>query len=518
MHVRRQAAGAATALAAALVLILQPAAAAIQIPTAPLRAPAVVGPVNATVGEPFMLSLCGGVLPQQFDQRNRVFMALCSPPANALPAGGNGPYSFWTEFGFPPFGIRIQKNGILSGVPRVAGVYNVPVVVKDLGGNRARILVIINVLPRVAAPPPAPPPPPLPPPPPPPVEDDIPEPPMIAPLLRQPDRGGPYTPGCTPANVAKARDEIDFLSRGLRAQRDAMAALQPKIDAAMNESRRKRQETRDQFVKYLFAELQGLAKSFTVMKKAVDDATSGLAETAEMRVQAQQLTLAEADWLRFANSPTPSDPDAAVEALNKMTRDAHSLWSYIEKQILDPVAKELLKRLVGGLAGTVWRTARLAIENTITTQMMFDSQQEARELQNSFDAIKWHYDRLEARVLALQKFVSDCPPETERPQQTNVRPPAPPPPPVKQKGNAGSAVAQVLLWTSVGAGAGLAGIYLAEMSAAEETSKPKNCGSQPQQPSIFASNYQTLFNQYISAMGDWCRCNGFSTFSGGACR
>jgi len=516
MLLRRQAAGAATALAVALVLILQPAANAIQIPTAPLAAPPVIGPVNGRVGEPFIMSLCGGVLPQQFEQRNRVFMALCHPPANTFPAGGNGPYSFWTDFGFPPFGIHLQLNGILSGVPRVAGVYNVPVAVKDLGGNRARILVIINVQPRAVPPPPAPPPPPLPPPTPPPVEADIPEPPMIAPLLRQPDRGGPYTPPCTPENVLKAREDADSLSRGLRVQREAMDALKPKIEAAKNESRQKRQETRDQFVKYLFAELQGLARSFTVIKKAVEDATSGLTQTPEQRQQMQQLTLAEADWLRFANSPLPSNPESAVESLNKMTRNTHELLTFVEKHMLDPVAKELLKRLVGGLAGTVWRTARLAIENTITTQMMFDSQQQYLELQNSYDAIKWHYDRLEARALALQKFVSDCPPDAPRPQQARTRPPAPPPPP-KQKVNTGDTLAQILLWTSVGVTAGFAGIYLSEMSAAEE-SKPKNCGSQPQQPSAFASNYTTLFNQYISAMGDWCRCNGFSTFSGGACR
>jgi hypothetical protein len=505
--------GGAAAAAVCLIATTPGRPVAAQVLTQNLAAPVEIGPVQAVVGEPFMMSLCGGVMPDQFGQRSRAFLSLCLPPANTFPSGGAPPYSFWTEFGFPPFGLHLQRNGLISGLPRVQGEYHVPVVVKDLGGNAARILVRITVGPRRPGPANQPnvPPAPLPPPPPPPVEADVPEPPMMAPLLREPERGGPYKPPCVDAEIERAREEADFLDRGLGVQIEAMERLRTQIEAARNESRQKRAETREQFIKFFVAELQGLAKSFTVLKKAVEDASNGQTLSAEGRQQMRELTLAEADWLRYANVAPSNDQAAAVEALNKMTRDTNKLWNFIEKQILDPAAKAMLKRYAGALAGTVWRTARLALENALTTQLMFNSQAEYLELQNSYDSIKWHYDRVRARQTALRRYVIDClATQQTAPNQTRVPPQQTPAP--RQGSNAGAVIGKMILWGGLGAAAGYAGLYLAEQA------QQKECGLQPDQPSAFSANYQALFQAYLREMDDWCICNGFSGFSGGVCR
>ncbi len=55
------------------------------------------------------------------------------------PAGGNPPYTFalGSGVGFPPFGLILDLNGLLSGTPTAAGTRTFEVCVKDLGGNQA---------------------------------------------------------------------------------------------------------------------------------------------------------------------------------------------------------------------------------------------------------------------------------------------------------------------------------------------------------------------------------------------
>jgi hypothetical protein len=45
-------------------------------------------------------------------------------------------YSFFHGFGFPPIGLTLALNGILSGTPAAAGYYEFEVCVKDLDGNQ----------------------------------------------------------------------------------------------------------------------------------------------------------------------------------------------------------------------------------------------------------------------------------------------------------------------------------------------------------------------------------------------
>ena len=53
------------------------------------------------------------------------------------PKGGKGPYSFYlgAGTGFPPFGLSLNINGILSGTPAAAGRRIFEVCAKDIGGD-----------------------------------------------------------------------------------------------------------------------------------------------------------------------------------------------------------------------------------------------------------------------------------------------------------------------------------------------------------------------------------------------
>ena len=55
------------------------------------------------------------------------------------PRGGKGPYSFYlgSGTGFPPVGLSLNLNGILSGVPTAAGYREFEVCAKDIGGDYA---------------------------------------------------------------------------------------------------------------------------------------------------------------------------------------------------------------------------------------------------------------------------------------------------------------------------------------------------------------------------------------------
>ncbi len=66
------------------------------------------------------------------------------------PTGGNPPYSFvlGSGVGFPPFGLTLNLNGVLSGIPTAAGARTFEVCVKDLGGTQACGTTSLIVKPR----------------------------------------------------------------------------------------------------------------------------------------------------------------------------------------------------------------------------------------------------------------------------------------------------------------------------------------------------------------------------------
>ena len=63
------------------------------------------------------------------------------------PSGGNPPYTFYlgSGVGFPPTGLTLNTNGILSGTPTVKGTSKFEVCIKDLGGNQACKMVSMKV-------------------------------------------------------------------------------------------------------------------------------------------------------------------------------------------------------------------------------------------------------------------------------------------------------------------------------------------------------------------------------------
>jgi hypothetical protein len=49
-------------------------------------------------------------------------------------AGGTAPYNFQISQGAPPPGLKLSPEGILSGVPTTAGVFNFTVTASDANG------------------------------------------------------------------------------------------------------------------------------------------------------------------------------------------------------------------------------------------------------------------------------------------------------------------------------------------------------------------------------------------------
>jgi len=91
------------------------------------------GPVvlpEGKVGKPYEYSYCN---PKPADK-----LGLCGGiNPNNNPRGGKGPYSFYlgSGTGFPPFGLSLNLNGILSGIPTAAGERTFEVCAKDIGGD-----------------------------------------------------------------------------------------------------------------------------------------------------------------------------------------------------------------------------------------------------------------------------------------------------------------------------------------------------------------------------------------------
>jgi hypothetical protein len=85
---------------------------------------------DATVGEFFEFSFC---VPPAADTSG-----ICSHPSTGAntPTGGQQPYTFLLESGtgFPPIGLILDVDGVLSGTPSVAGTTSFTVCAKDLAG------------------------------------------------------------------------------------------------------------------------------------------------------------------------------------------------------------------------------------------------------------------------------------------------------------------------------------------------------------------------------------------------
>jgi hypothetical protein len=82
---------------------------------------------QAQVGAAFIHSFCKPDLTSTVQS--------CSNPTN--PSGGTAPYTFrlGSGVGFPPFGLSLASNGVLSGTPTVAGERTFSVCAVDLAAN-----------------------------------------------------------------------------------------------------------------------------------------------------------------------------------------------------------------------------------------------------------------------------------------------------------------------------------------------------------------------------------------------
>jgi hypothetical protein len=87
-----------------------------------------VTPVPAMLGMPYLFSFCAPPLTNPAQ--------LCEVPPATNPSGGQPPYHFQlaTLGGFPPMGISLSLNGLLTGAAKTAGTTNFQVCAVDLSG------------------------------------------------------------------------------------------------------------------------------------------------------------------------------------------------------------------------------------------------------------------------------------------------------------------------------------------------------------------------------------------------
>jgi hypothetical protein len=87
-----------------------------------------VTPVPAMLGMPYLFSFCSPPLTNPAQ--------LCEVPPATNPSGGQPPYRFQlaTLGGFPPMGISLSLNGLLTGAAKTAGTTNFQVCAVDLSG------------------------------------------------------------------------------------------------------------------------------------------------------------------------------------------------------------------------------------------------------------------------------------------------------------------------------------------------------------------------------------------------
>jgi hypothetical protein len=100
------------------------------------------GQLEGTVGQPFSYSFCKPDLIGN--------AALCGTlAADATnPSGGQPPYHFQlgSGVGFPPSGITLSLNGVLSGTPSIAGTSTFAVCATDLAGQSVCNTVTMTVV------------------------------------------------------------------------------------------------------------------------------------------------------------------------------------------------------------------------------------------------------------------------------------------------------------------------------------------------------------------------------------
>jgi len=113
--------------------------------TQPLSFNAPIQLQPAVKAMPYTYSFCGPSVAIPSD--------LCGGPAtpSANVAGGNPPYHFTldTGVGFPPFGMTLNLNGMLTGIPTIAGTRTFGVCAVDLNGNQScrtvKLVVISSI-------------------------------------------------------------------------------------------------------------------------------------------------------------------------------------------------------------------------------------------------------------------------------------------------------------------------------------------------------------------------------------
>ncbi len=103
----------------------------IPLPSTTIAFTAFTAPTDGTVGVPYSYSFCKPDLKSTSDQCGGI-------KETTNPTGGHPPYSFTlgSGTGFPPFGISLNMNGVLSGTPTAEGTRTFSVCAKDLDGNQ----------------------------------------------------------------------------------------------------------------------------------------------------------------------------------------------------------------------------------------------------------------------------------------------------------------------------------------------------------------------------------------------
>jgi len=100
---------------------------------------------NGIVGQPYQFSFCNPVPTDQ---------GLCGADRQVNPAGGDPPYTFAMGFGFPPFGLNLQLNGVLKGTPTAEGERDFEICTQDRSATSTCRTVTLRIGPVQAAPPP----------------------------------------------------------------------------------------------------------------------------------------------------------------------------------------------------------------------------------------------------------------------------------------------------------------------------------------------------------------------------
>ena len=103
---------------------------------------------DGVVGQGYWYDFCGPGDVAAPNPYTLTFSLLpCSPAPGETPSGGQQPYHFQlgSGTGFPPIGLSVQKDGIVSGYPTSEGSSTFEVCAVDLGGNQACVTVTLKI-------------------------------------------------------------------------------------------------------------------------------------------------------------------------------------------------------------------------------------------------------------------------------------------------------------------------------------------------------------------------------------